>query len=67
LNPIRVGPNTGSSRNRACPFWSIFAVAFFGRMTLGSISRVRAAIQFFSSIALTVPTLTSATRTWLLT
>jgi hypothetical protein len=67
VNPIRVGPNTRSSRYRACPFWPIFAVAFFGSMTLGSISRVRVAIQFTIWIALTVPTLTSATRTWLLT
>ena len=47
--------------------WPIFAVALAGNFTPGCKSRVSVGTQFFSWIALTEPTYTSATRTRLLT
>ena len=47
--------------------WPILAVALAGSLTVGSTSSVSTAIQFFNSMARTLPTKTSATRTRLLT
>ena len=46
--------------------WPILAVALAGSLMPGSMLSVRVGIQSFSSIFLTVPTKTSATRTRLL-